>query len=185
MAQRVQIMLEDDVDGGGADETVTFGLDGVSYEIDLSAKNAARLRDTLATWVGHARRSGSARKSGGRRGRGSSSGAGRRSDLGAVREWARGKGHQVSDRGRISASVQEAYDKAHGRVANTVDARKGRSTPLVERLFLLSCGERPGTVPARPVCDTGRTAPRGTRLPWEEGFPKASRRRGRPGRRAG
>ncbi len=119
MAQRVQIVLEDDVEGGVADETVTFGLDGVGYEIDLNAENAAKLRDTFAEWVGHARRSsGGGRKSAGRRagssGSSSGSGRGRRADLGSVREWARDNGHQVSDRGRISAAVQEAYDKAHG-----------------------------------------------------------------------
>jgi len=114
VAQRVQIVLEDDIDGGVADETVTFGLDGVTYEIDLNEKNAARLRDTLATWVGHGRRSGGGgRKSAGRRGGGGSGAAGRRPDLGAVREWARKNGHKVSDRGRVSGAVQEAYDAAH------------------------------------------------------------------------
>lgn len=110
MAQRVQIVLEDDVDGGVASETVTFGLDGVTYEIDLNDKNAARLRDSLSTWVGHARSSSSRR--GGRR-RASTRPAGRRSDLSEVREWARNSGFTVSDRGRVSAAVQEAYDKAH------------------------------------------------------------------------
>ncbi len=112
MAQRVQIVLEDDVDGGAAAETVTFGLDGVSYEIDLSDKNAVKLRDDLATWIGHARRSGG-RRAAGRRAAGSSNTPSRRSDLAAVRAWARQNGHQVSDRGRVSAAVQEAYDKAH------------------------------------------------------------------------
>ena len=98
MAQRVKIILEDDLDGSAADETVTFGLDGVSYEIDLSAANATRLRDDLASWVGHARVAAKADK---------------RTDLAAVREWARQNGHQVSDRGRISAEIQAAYDKAH------------------------------------------------------------------------
>jgi hypothetical protein len=111
MAQRVEVILVDDVDGGSASETVTFALDGVSYEIDLSEKNAKALRDDLAKWTGHARRAGS---SGGRRaGRRSSAGAGRRTDLASVREWARANGHEVSDRGRISADVQAAYDKAH------------------------------------------------------------------------
>jgi len=64
MAQRVQIVLEDDLDGGVAAETVTFGLDGVNYEIDLSDKNAGKLRDELATWIGHARRSGGRRTTG-------------------------------------------------------------------------------------------------------------------------
>src|SRR3954447_26804362 len=114
MAQRVQIVLEDDLDGGVAAETVTFGLDGVSYEIDLSDKNAGKLRDEFATWIGHARRSGG-RRATGRRSAGSSStsSASSRRDLSAVRAWARSNGHQVSDRGRVSAAVQEAYDKAH------------------------------------------------------------------------
>ena len=112
MAQRVQIVLEDDLDGGVAAETVTFGLDGVNYEIDLSDKNAGKLRDEFATWIGHARRSGGRRSTGRRTSGGSSSSSSRR-DLSAVRAWARANGHQVSDRGRVSAAVQEAYDKAH------------------------------------------------------------------------
>jgi hypothetical protein len=55
MAQKVQVLLVDDIDGGTADETVTFALDGVSYEIDLTSAHAAELRDALGTWVGHAR----------------------------------------------------------------------------------------------------------------------------------
>ena len=114
MAQRVQIVLEDDLDGGEAAETVTFGLDGVSYEIDLSDKNAVKLRDDLATWIGHARRSGGRRATGRRAPASTTTNTpSRRSDLAAVRAWARQNGHQVSDRGRVSAAVQEAYDKAH------------------------------------------------------------------------
>lgn len=109
MAQRVSIVLEDDIDGSVAEETVTFALDGVTYEIDLSSKNASGLRDALAPYVGHARRAAgrrtAGRPSGGR-------GSGKR-DLGDVREWARSNGHKVSDRGRISAEIQAAYDKAH------------------------------------------------------------------------
>ncbi|MBB2986210.1 histone-like nucleoid-structuring protein Lsr2 [Terracoccus luteus] len=110
MAQRVEVVLIDDVDGGDAAETVTFGLDGVTYEIDLSDKNARKLRDDFATWSGHARRAGSAGRSVSRKRPGTSA---KRSDLSAVREWARQNGHNVSERGRISAEVQEAYDKAH------------------------------------------------------------------------
>jgi hypothetical protein len=109
MAQRVEVVLIDDIDGGEAAETVTFALDGVSYEIDLSEKNAKKLRGDLATWTGHARRGGSTRATSRRRGSSSS----KRSDLAAVRQWARANGHKVSDRGRISAEVQAAYDKAH------------------------------------------------------------------------
>jgi hypothetical protein len=111
MAQRVSIVLEDDIDGSAADETVTFALDGATYEIDLNAKNAGALRDALAPYVGHARRStGAGRRSAGRPA--GSRGTGKRA-LGDVREWARSNGHKVSDRGRISAEVQAAYDKAH------------------------------------------------------------------------
>lgn len=108
MAQRVQVILEDDVDSSPADETVTFGLDGVTYEIDLSTANAKRLRDDLASWVGHARRAGG-RKTAAR----STARTGRRRDLTAVREWARDNGYAVSDRGRVAAEILEAYDKAH------------------------------------------------------------------------
>jgi len=109
MAQRVQVLLVDDIDGAAAAETVSFSLDGVSYEIDLTAAHAKKFRDELASWVGHARRSGGrkiARKS-------TASGT-RRGDLSAVREWARNNGHNVSDRGRVSADVLAAYDKANG-----------------------------------------------------------------------
>jgi hypothetical protein len=106
MAQRVQVLLVDDLDNSDADETVTFALDGVTYEIDLNEANASKLRDAFAPWVGHARRSGG-RKSAGR------SAASSRKDVSAVREWARKNGHEVSERGRIPASVQEAYDKAN------------------------------------------------------------------------
>lgn len=109
MAQRVQVLLVDDIDGAAAAETVSFSLDGVSYEIDLTAAHAKKLRDDFSSWVGHARRSGgrkSARK-------GTASGL-RRGDLSAVREWARNNGHKVSDRGRVSAEVLAAFDKANG-----------------------------------------------------------------------
>jgi len=114
MAQKVQVLLVDDIDGGTADETVTFALDGVSYEIDLTTAHAAELRDALGTWVGHARKVGG-RSSSGR----SSSGGGtsrprRSSDAGAVRTWAKENGYEVSERGRISAEIREAYEAAQG-----------------------------------------------------------------------
>jgi hypothetical protein len=111
MAQKVQVVLIDDLDGGDATETVSFGLDGATYEIDLSEQNARQLRDALAPWVGNARR-----VSGGRGGRpaarrgGSSGGS---SDTTAIRSWAKDNGYKVSERGRISAEVQEAYAAAH------------------------------------------------------------------------
>lgn len=108
MAQKVQVLLVDDIDGGEARETVSFALDGVTYEIDLSESNASKLRDQFAKWIGHARRSGG-RKVTGRRG----AVTGRR-DLNAVREWGRANGFQVSDRGRVSGELQAAYERANG-----------------------------------------------------------------------
>jgi hypothetical protein len=117
VAQKVQVMLVDDVDGGEAAETVGFGLDGVNYEIDLSGDNAAQLRNALSTWVGHARRVGGrsapARKRASRSGSGSGAGSGSGHDTAAIREWARQSGHKVSDRGRISAEVLAAYQEAN------------------------------------------------------------------------
>jgi hypothetical protein len=122
MAQKVQVILVDDVDGGEAKETVSFALDGVSYEIDVSEANAGKLRDALAPWVGHARRLGGRSGGGGgtraRSGGGGSGGSGRsrgnsKHDLSDVRSWARENGFQVSDRGRVSSEVIAAYEKAH------------------------------------------------------------------------
>lgn len=110
MAQKVQVLLVDDIDGSAAAETVSFSLDGVSYEIDLTASHAKKMRDDLASWVGHARRSGGRKSSR----RATTAGGSRRGDLSAVREWARNNGHKVSDRGRVSAAVLAAYDKANG-----------------------------------------------------------------------
>ena len=103
-------MLVDDIDGGDAAETVTFALDGVTYEIDLSDANAQKLRDDIATWSGHARRTGRAGSR--KRGSNNNGGGAKRSDLSAVREWARQNGHTVSERGRISSGIQQAYDNA-------------------------------------------------------------------------
>ncbi len=106
MAQKVKVLLIDDVDGTDADETVTFGLDGVQYEIDLTKKNAKKLRSDLTQWVENARRAGGRKKSG-RGGRAPSG------DAAKIRAWARDNGYSVSDRGRVPAEVKEAYDKAN------------------------------------------------------------------------
>jgi hypothetical protein len=109
MAQKVNIILVDDLDGSEASETVTFGLDGSTYEIDLNDGNANALRDALSGFVGHARKiSGSNRRSG-RKSTGGSSSANTK----GVREWAKQAGMEVSERGRIPADVQKAYDAAH------------------------------------------------------------------------
>lgn len=110
MAQKVQVILVDDVDGGTADETVSFALDGVAYEIDLSDKNAATFRDSLAQYVGLARRVGGRAAAGRGTSRRKSGGDNKTAQ---IREWARANGHAVNERGRIPATVVEAYDKAH------------------------------------------------------------------------
>lgn len=113
MAQKVHVVMVDDLDGSSADETVTFALDGTTYELDLSSANAAGLREALAPYVGAARkvrgRGTSTRSSAGRRRRGS----GGSPSAAEVRSWAREHGYQLSDRGRVPAEVRRAYDAAH------------------------------------------------------------------------
>lgn len=112
MARKVQVILTDDLDGNGADETVTFALDGTSYEIDLSSKNSKALRDALSVYVGHARRVTRGRRSGTSAG-GRSAATTDRAQTQAIRDWARRNGHKVSDRGRIPSTVLDAFNSAH------------------------------------------------------------------------
>jgi len=106
MAQKITVALEDDLEGGPADETVRFGLDGADYEIDLSKKNASAFRRKLAPFIEHARRAGR----GPRRRPGRTAASRERS--GDIRAWAKEAGIAVSDRGRIPASVVEQYEAA-------------------------------------------------------------------------
>ena len=113
MVQKVQVLLIDDLDGGSADETVTFGLDGTTYEIDLSKKNATSLRDALADYVEHAREAGSAAPERPSPQRSKAPHAPiDREQAAAIRVWARRKGHDVSDRGRIPAKIVELYNNS-------------------------------------------------------------------------
>ncbi|GHG52417.1 Lsr2 family protein [Sinomonas cellulolyticus] len=112
MAQKVQIILEDDIDGGKADETVRFSLDGSNYEIDLSTANAGKLRDALAEFIAAGRKAGTGRSASAPRARAASSG--RNSDSAKIRQWARDNGYNVNARGRIQQEVQEAYRRANG-----------------------------------------------------------------------
>jgi hypothetical protein len=106
MAQRTIVELTDDIDGKPADETVPFGLDGTSYELDLSSRNADKLRSVLSPFVQHGRRL--------------SAGRGRRAvtrsstdvDSRAVRAWAASNGIELSARGRIPAHVLDRYRAA-------------------------------------------------------------------------
>jgi hypothetical protein len=109
MAQTIQVLLIDDLDGGEAAGTVRFGLDGTEYEIDLSAAHGDELRKALEQYLAHARRAGGTAKSAarGRRGGGAV-------DSVKVREWAKGQGIEVKDRGRVPAGVVEQYKTATG-----------------------------------------------------------------------
>ena len=106
MAQSVRIILEDDLEGGPAEETVQFGLDGRQYEIDLSTANAEKLREALRPYAAAGRRaqSKSTRTTGPR----SSSTSGN-PETAKIRAWAKENGYEVSDRGRIHQSVKDAY----------------------------------------------------------------------------
>lgn len=115
MAQKHIVQLIDDLDGDTATETVSFAIDGARYEIDLSAKNAAKLRDSLANYVAAARRApgrgpGRGGSAGARRGRSARSD---REQTQAIREWARKNGHKIGEKGRIPATVLEAYNAKH------------------------------------------------------------------------
>jgi Lsr2 len=106
VAQKITVALEDDLDGGPADETVRFELGGTEYEIDLSKKNAVAFRKQLAPFIDHARKTGRGPRR--RAGRPASS----RERSGGIRAWAKERGIAVSDRGRIPASVVEQYEAA-------------------------------------------------------------------------
>lgn len=124
MAQKVMVQLVDDLDGSEATQTVQFALDGVSYEIDLNETNAAKIREEFGRWTDAGRRTGgrsragAAGRSSGTRTPASGAGAGSgrsrsNEDSSAVRDWAKAQGLEVSERGRIPASVREAYAAAH------------------------------------------------------------------------
>src|SRR2546423_15585016 len=116
MARTVQVQLLDDIDGSPAEETMSFGLDGMSYEIDLNAKHAEKLRASLAKFVSNSRRIGQGHIASTRRAR--TGGAPARTDRAqnqAIRDWAKSKGIDVSDRGRIPANIVQPYQAEAGR----------------------------------------------------------------------
>jgi hypothetical protein len=106
VASRVITLIIDDLDDSQADETIQFALDGTEFEIDLNETHAKELRSALDPYVK------AGRKTGGRRARRRSGGSDG-GDIKEIREWARGEGMQISGRGRVSAEIREAYDKAH------------------------------------------------------------------------
>lgn len=109
MATQIQKILIDDLDGGEANETVTFAIDGVSYEIDLSDGNAKKLREALSPFVSGARRADPPTT----RRRRSTQRAMSREKSAEIRQWAKAHGLPVSERGRIASSVVEQYEAAH------------------------------------------------------------------------
>ncbi len=108
MAQRVEIVLTDDLDESKADSTVTFGYAGATYEIDLSDANRTALEEALAPYIAAARKVSTGRRSSTRR---RSSGGATATE---IRAWALSQGMNVSSRGRVSSEVREAYENAHG-----------------------------------------------------------------------
>jgi hypothetical protein len=109
MAQKVTVVLDDDLTGGPADQTIRFAFEGTEYEIDLNAKNAATFSGQLAPYIAHARQADQAQPH--RPGRAAAS----RQRSGDIRTWAKGHGLAVSERGRIPASVVEQYHAAGAR----------------------------------------------------------------------
>ncbi|GAA4911647.1 Lsr2 protein [Stackebrandtia albiflava] len=118
MAQRVQVILVDDLDGGQAEETVKFGLDGFAYEIDLSHEHAGTLREALADYVNVARKLGRysvSAKAGTTNTPPKSRAPIDREQNKAIREWAARVGKKISDRGRIAQSIVDEYNASAGK----------------------------------------------------------------------
>jgi hypothetical protein len=109
VAQKIQTLFIDDIDGGAAEGTIRFGLDGTEYEIDLSSKHSDELHTTLRKYVEHARKvGGTARRvPRGRR-------PGGAIDSTKVREWAKAEGYDIKDRGRVPAELVAKYQEAVG-----------------------------------------------------------------------
>jgi hypothetical protein len=112
MAQKIQTLLLDDLDGSEADETVRFGLDGASYEIDLSEAHARELRDSLARYAGAGRKVNPLRGAPARKTvRSASNGY----DSTEVRDWAKAQGIEIKDRGRVPSDVIAKFKAATGK----------------------------------------------------------------------
>ncbi|WP_129658457.1 histone-like nucleoid-structuring protein Lsr2 [Rothia halotolerans] len=106
MAQKVNIILTDDLDGGEANETVRFSLDGGQFEIDLSAENAEKLREAVAPFKASARKVTPNKN---QRAPKSASSSSKNPDTPLIRQWAKENGYGVSDRGRIHEDIRAAY----------------------------------------------------------------------------
>lgn len=111
MAQRVQVHLVDDLNGEEAEETVRFALDGTNYEIDLTERNAQKLRAGLFEFVDKGRKAGSGKQSSS--GQKTASTRSKRVDTQQIRQWAQENGFNPSSRGRITQSIIDAYNESH------------------------------------------------------------------------
>ncbi|HEX3783151.1 MAG TPA: Lsr2 family protein [Pseudonocardiaceae bacterium] len=127
MAQKTTVQLVDDLDGTASDDitTVTFGLDGVTYEIDLTENNADTLRKGLTDFIAAARRTGGRVKRGlGGTATAGSEGARSKEQTQAIRDWARSNGWDIADRGRVPSSVIAAFEAAHAAPAKVTRGRR-------------------------------------------------------------
>lgn len=141
VAQKIQTLFIDDIDGGAAEGTVRFALDGTDYEIDLNAKHSEELRSALGRYVSHARKvGGSARRAGRAAGRGSR-GSSSALNTTEIRNWAREQGYDIKDRGRVPADLVAKYQAATGKL------QVCRNTWFRTELRSLFEDSAPGTVP--------------------------------------
>lgn len=115
VAQKIQTLFIDDIDGGEAEGTVRFALDGAEYEIDLSAKHSEELRSALGKYVAHARKVGGAARRAGRSGGRAPRSAASSLNTTEIRNWARDNGYDIKDRGRVPADVVAKYQAAMGK----------------------------------------------------------------------
>jgi hypothetical protein len=115
VAQKVQTLFIDDIDGGEAEGTVRFALDGTEYEIDLNTKHTEELRSALGKYVTHARKVGVISRRGGRGAGKGGRGAGSTLNTTEIRNWAREQGYDIKDRGRVPADVVAKYQAATGK----------------------------------------------------------------------
>ncbi len=115
MAQKIQTLFIDDIDGGAAEGTVRFALDGTEYEIDLNAKHSEELRSAIGKYVTHARKVGGGARRAGRAAGRASRGAGSALNTTEIRNWAREQGYDIKDRGRVPADLVAKYQAATGK----------------------------------------------------------------------
>jgi Lsr2 len=114
VAQKIQTLFIDDIDGGAAEGTVRFALDGTEYEIDLNAKHSEELRSALGKYVANARKVGGGTRRAGRSA-GRARGAGSALNTTEIRNWAREQGYDIKDRGRVPADLVAKYQAATGK----------------------------------------------------------------------